>query len=85
MLSWYYDPPANIGAATSPAAAEIKISDLEFTDDTLTNTLDESSDLCQRIADTAALYSLLFNLSKTKCKYMVYIKPSIWYSTLPDP
>ena len=72
------------GSINSPITPEIKLSDLEFADDiaTLTNTLEESTILCQRIADTAALYGLHFNLSKTKYMALNHTRPMRYTDTV---
>ena len=50
----------------------ITLADLEFADDiaTVTDSLMKNTQLCQKIADTAARFGLMFNISKTK--YMFF-------------
>ena len=67
-----------------PPTMDNILSDLEFADDiaTLTNTLEESTTLCQRIADTAAKYGLLFNLTKTKYMVLNHTRPMRYSDTV---
>ena len=59
-----------------------KMSDLDFADDlvTLSNTIEENTELCQSIATVAARFGLLFNLKKTK--YMTWNIPRPFYPVM---
>ena len=55
----------------------ITLADLEFADDiaTVTDSLLKNTELCQKIADTAAQFGLLFNISKTKYMFFNITRP----------
>ena len=55
----------------------ITLADLEFADDiaTVTDSLMKNTQLCQKIADTAARFGLMFNISKTKYMFFNITRP----------
>ena len=55
----------------------ITLADLEFADDiaTVTDSLLKNTQLCQKIADTAARFGLMFNISKTKFMFFNITRP----------